>query len=236
MAPSKKPLDAIIGQRFGSRVVLRRQPKPIGRNKSYFILRCDCGTETIQNYSKIKTERPCRTCAVNNNIGRRYGKLICIEYINRYKRKMLCDCGKTTILSASNLSRSGRTVQSCGCMRHDKTVARAKALLGTTRGTLTYKRILGYTEEKKFPIIEAQCHCGKLKILRWRGINRSYKWGCGCERWKCGNQGKIKPVSLDADEKLMLMELYKSKVYKDEELIKIFSINERYFKQLIEQP
>ena len=54
--------------------------------------------------------------------GRQFGRLVVMEFAGIAKSgnacwKCLCDCGKQTIVRASNLK--SKTTKSCGCFRHD---------------------------------------------------------------------------------------------------------------------
>ena len=53
--------------------------------------------------------------------GQRFGKLLVKEYIySKNKKKYwrcLCDCGKESIVSTSNLRKKKRGITSCGCSR-----------------------------------------------------------------------------------------------------------------------
>lgn len=58
-----------------------------------------------------------------NLIGKRFGRLVVLEYAGEKKWKCQCDCGGTTIVSGTALN-SGST-KSCGCLRIE-TAKRAK--------------------------------------------------------------------------------------------------------------
>ena len=116
----------LTGQRFGRLTVLHRAEN---RNKkTYWHCLCDCGNEkdiaarhlsggSINSCGCLNSEIASERFS-KDFTGERFGSLIAIERIPNYKNgrtyyKCLCDCGNTSYVEATNLSRGHTT--SCGC-------------------------------------------------------------------------------------------------------------------------
>ena len=108
--------DSLIGRRFGRLVVIDEHKDgkwPMCR------CRCDCGTvKEIRRYSLLSGNTTFCGCIRRGDLtGRRFGRLIALEYAGRQGRKTLwrcrCDCGKEVVVQRSSLI-SGNTT-SCGC-------------------------------------------------------------------------------------------------------------------------
>jgi len=65
-----------------------------------------------RNYSKIPKD---------NLKGKRYKKLLILEYLNNSKWKALCDCGKERIVTTSALNAG--LISSCGCHKYIRPVS-----------------------------------------------------------------------------------------------------------------
>jgi hypothetical protein len=67
----------LTGQRFGKRLVLRKEPTPIYNGKkgnSYWLVRCECGSEKVVNSSGLKKSISCgcdKTYAIKSGLRRR---------------------------------------------------------------------------------------------------------------------------------------------------------------------
>jgi hypothetical protein len=78
-----------------------------------------------------------------NLIGKRYGKLTVVERTHSTKSGesvwiCLCDCGKSTTVTGSNLTTEN--TKSCGCLRIEKSIKTAKERVMThgMSNTITY--------------------------------------------------------------------------------------------------
>lgn len=107
---------SFIGQRFDRLVVIDEHKNgkwPMCR------CRCDCGNvKEIRRYSLLSGNTTSCGCIRRGDLtGRRFGRLIALEYAGRQGRKTLwhcrCDCGKEVVVQRSSLI-SGNTT-SCGC-------------------------------------------------------------------------------------------------------------------------
>lgn len=108
--------EPITGRRFGRLVVIEEYKSgkmPMCR------CQCDCGAvKNIRRYSLLSGNTTSCGCSRRDDItGRRFGRLIAVEYVGRKSRKSLwrcqCDCGRDTIVDRASLL-SGNTT-SCGC-------------------------------------------------------------------------------------------------------------------------
>ena len=55
----------------------------------------------------------------NDVTGKKFGRLLAIEYVGNCKYKCICDCGNIKFVSTSDLTH-GKT-QSCGCLQRERT-------------------------------------------------------------------------------------------------------------------
>lgn len=95
--------------------------------------------------------------------GRRFGKLIVIEYVGNSKWKCKCDCGNDTIVLAENLKK-GHT-KSCGCLK-------GTGLIGKKIGRLT---VIEEVENKKYKCI---CECGTICVRNYGTLVSKNPKGC----------------------------------------------------------
>lgn len=129
----KRRYQDLTGQRFGKLVVQRlaTETLPDGkkrelRDKYRRILwecKCDCGNTIlapgVQLIAGYRKSCSCLSKPPRKDwVGKRFGKLTVLSYEGKWSAvhhwKCLCDCGKITSVSQSNLN-NGHTT-SCGCM------------------------------------------------------------------------------------------------------------------------
>ncbi len=115
------PIKNIKGQKFNHLTAIEH------RGRGYWLFRCDCGNEVVRYQGDVvrgsRKSCGCRQHIVHNLCGKRFGRLVVLEYAGEKKWKCQCDCGETTIVSGNALN-SGST-KSCGCLRIE-TAKRAK--------------------------------------------------------------------------------------------------------------
>lgn len=116
------PIKNIKGQKFNHLTAIEH------RGRGYWLFRCDCGNEVVRYQGDVvrggRKSCGCMQHAIRENlVGKRFGRLIVLEYAGEKKWKCQCDCGGTTIVSGTALN-SGST-KSCGCLRIE-TAKRAK--------------------------------------------------------------------------------------------------------------
>lgn len=116
-----------INSKFGKLTVLGRAPIK-GNAKAYWTCQCDCGNivDIRGEYLLNGHTKSCGCLRKKNLIdetGKRYGKLVVIEYVGSRDNatgagalwKCRCDCGKEFIARGDSL-RDGTTT-SCGCVK-----------------------------------------------------------------------------------------------------------------------
>lgn len=112
----------ITGNRYGKLVAI----KPLGLKGKDVLweCQCDCGNITQAKVSRltIGNKKSCGCIAIANYVGRRYGRLLVVERLLKYKNNKnyylcKCDCGNEVLVSQSNLAH-GNT-NSCGCLRKE---------------------------------------------------------------------------------------------------------------------
>lgn len=116
------PIKNIKGLKFNHLTAIEH------RGRGYWLFRCDCGNEVVRYQGDVvrgsRKSCGCMQHAIRENlVGKRFGRLIVLEYAGEKKWKCQCDCGGTTIVSGTALN-SGST-KSCGCLRIE-TAKRAK--------------------------------------------------------------------------------------------------------------
>jgi hypothetical protein len=120
------------------------------KGKSYWTFRCDCGNESKQRIDAVLCGRT-KSCGCTRKsnrlnvsktsskpteqlvkIGDRFGRLVVIAFSHKkgkYSHWLCqCDCGRTSMPRASNLSRKDRPSKSCGCLQRETAVIQAKKM------------------------------------------------------------------------------------------------------------
>lgn len=123
--PGRNPrLRAEAGQRFGQGVVIDPAVRVTARNLRGARLTCDCGREYMATLQRLLSGRSkscgCRRPGFVDLTGRRYGKLLVIQFAGMKPSKdarwlCKCDCGNEMTVDTRELNR-GNTA-SCGCSR-----------------------------------------------------------------------------------------------------------------------
>ena len=111
----------ITGLRHGKLVALYNTMKKTSGGTFIWRCRCDCGKEIDVALGNLKNGHTTSCgCSRQNNIkGKKFYKLKAIRNTGKTKNEtyiweFLCECGKTVLAKASNVTR-GRT-RSCGCL------------------------------------------------------------------------------------------------------------------------
>ena len=120
-----KSRKSYVGQKFNSLTILSDSKDSIDGRRCVNVL-CDCGNTKSMSLKRIK--EGLKDCGHNNNknkydenklIGKIYGDLTIIEYINDIKNhktfKCVCICGKEIIRTISSINRTKKP--NCGCNR-----------------------------------------------------------------------------------------------------------------------
>jgi len=143
--------------------------------------------------------------------GQRFSKLVVIERAENDKSgkacwKCICDCGKETIVSGSNL-RSGHT-KSCGCNREIIGKSQLVDLTGQKFGKLI---VVGQAERNKQGNItwKCICDCGKETIVRTSYLINGHTKSCGCNR-KITGKNQLVDLTGQKFGKLIVIERYRT--------------------------
>lgn len=122
----------LTGQKFGSRTVLRRVPKP-GR-QAHWLVRCDCGKEDVVPSQRLRAGggKACRKCGratftrVIDLEGQQFGKWTVVKRADANGRgrqkaywSVQCECGRPGVVLGTDL-RSGhsKSCKSCGSTKY----------------------------------------------------------------------------------------------------------------------
>lgn len=114
--------------------------------------------------------------------GARIGRLAVLAPAGLDRRGLLywscsCDCGKPTNVSGANLRTSA--VQSCGCLRVERsTAAWVKDLVGQRFGRLVVRERAGSTG--RLAAWRCACDCGGEKIVAGAKLRKGGVVSCGC--------------------------------------------------------
>lgn len=132
----------LTGRRFGKLVVLSQTDKRMDNGSIVWKCKCDCGNSAEVSARRLIRGKVCSCGCLSSPsykdyVGKRFGRLLVTEPAGKVRKngstvtrwRCLCDCGRETIVSQSELQR-GET-QSCGCLQKE----RAKAALNLIDGT-----------------------------------------------------------------------------------------------------
>lgn len=129
---------SVIGTVFHRLTVIRQDGKYPNGHKAYICV-CECGKETRTQLHHLRSGavRSCGCYRRDLNLGqpscrraklegKKVGRLTVIRFLEGGKTKngtmrweCLCECGKTTYVTSSNLTRG--STNSCGCLASEKT-------------------------------------------------------------------------------------------------------------------
>jgi len=184
----------LIGMRYGKLTVVQRAENN-HKGNTMWLCKCDCGGEKIAlgydlthgrtiSCGCFKYMKGNKSPRKQDLIGKRFGRLNVIDELpergKNYSIKYLCrcDCGKTTVVSASNL-RSGHT-KSCGCFSGEIKRSNFKDLSGMQFGRLIVIGLDHVECGKRY--WKCKCACGKEKIAKGDNLTSGRTKTCGCTR------------------------------------------------------
>lgn len=174
----------LTGQKFGKLTVVSRAEsirKPWGVTVAYWNCVCDCGNEKTVS-SELLRNGKVKSCGCLRHVERaedlsnkKFGRLRVIERAeNRVTKggntkvmwKCQCDCGKSVIVSASDL-KSGDT-RSCGCFHKELLSSMAKTHgLSKSKIRTVWRNMIARCENPK---------CSAYKNYGGRGITVCQEW------------------------------------------------------------
>lgn len=161
----------LVGQRFGKLTVISFAGYAKGRGQ--WNCKCDCGNDFVAHTSALKSGNTtsCR-CKVDLT-GQRFGELVVREFHHQESGKNSywlcdCDCGETTVVCSSNLTRKTGGTKSCGHI---------DSLVGHRFGRLVVES-LAFVEVNSY--WNCRCDCGNSVIVRRNGLTTGNTKSCGC--------------------------------------------------------
>lgn len=120
----------LTGKKFGKLTAIKFAY--IKNSQTFWEWQCDCGNIKIASSANVKAgnTRSCDCliqetailCLGQNLVGQRFGRLVAVERIPNYKRKLtfykcICDCGNEKIIR--NTCLTDGTSKSCGCLQKE---------------------------------------------------------------------------------------------------------------------
>ena len=157
----------------------------IQENQNY-LCKCSCGKEEILSRNTLVSQRK-KSCGHKYDlIGKKFNRLLVIK--KDYKKSKysginwicLCDCGRYTSVSTTNLL--SRRVVSCGCYRDERVKeSNCKDITGEKFGKLTalYNTWI-MSKNKQGYIWHFKCDCGNEKDIPISKVLSSQTSSCGC--------------------------------------------------------
>lgn len=211
--------SALIGKKFEKLLVLGIE-KVNGQAKAKVL--CDCGNIKYLNPYVVRTKsKSCGKCSLGIlDVGYKKGLLEIIEKIDKSTSLAQCECGNIKKVKDYHLQTQ---MPSCGCYIKNKNIEKAKKLVGLKIGRLKVKKFIGMfgPEKKTRAKYLLQCKCGKTVETMI-----SYLYGslsCGClQKENVAKGSKNSHAKLNETEVLSIRELFKSGLYSQTELSKIF--------------
>lgn len=177
----------LSGHKFGKLTAISYETVKQGdRFKTIWLCKCDCGNtikvpiDRLRNGAvtdcgikcKLRKPKPKKDLT-----GKRFGKLIAVEYLGKSEWKCVCDCGNEHIVKTNYLT-SGDT-KSCG------KCSKAIDMVGKRFGKLTVLRRAEDRISKRgdgVTIWECQCDCGRKVVTTRAELIRGHKKDCGCSK------------------------------------------------------
>jgi len=120
-------------------------------------------------------------------IGKRYGKLVVIEFIQSIKRQgklylCQCDCGNTREALVGRLNSGAIAHCGCGTQEHNESmvIEMSGQKIGKWMVLKTADKPIGSTMNKKGAYWECQCECGTIKTVYSSDLRNGHTKSCGC--------------------------------------------------------
>lgn len=172
----------LVGEVFGRLTVIAEAPPrrmPSGQLASYWLCRCECGTEKEIGAHLVQgTTRSCGCLRRDNLLGQTFGRLTVIAAAPHRLRPAgapacywlcRCQCGTEKEIAAGHLVHG--SIRSCGCLRDEIAAAARNNLAHGMTGTPTYTSWVSMRQR-----------CRDPNTVGWRRYG-----GRGisvCERWE----------------------------------------------------
>lgn len=189
-ATNQKTED-IVGKRFGSWVVLRKDTTQKW-NKTFYICKCDCGTvRSISGYSLRKGFS--KSCGCSKSVpkedlsGKRFGNLTVIgldESNNNHGINWICKCDCGNIITTREYHLIHGAVRSCGCLSSSMTSARRfNDITGQRFGRLVALSVDHKQKDNNGNYSYywlCKCDCGNESVVQADVLRRGDVKSCGC--------------------------------------------------------
>lgn len=137
--------------------------------------RCVCGEAYVTRRDLLLNGKRfscgCRRNIVPIPIGKRFGRLVVLEFRNRMEIVCKCDCGNQKITNKAYLIHGN--VRSCGCARLFRSVYK----IGSKVRSWTILKDEGSQK------VTAQCECGTIKTDQRRLFRSNASCGCHRKKW-----------------------------------------------------
>ena len=120
----------------------------------------------------------------NDLTGRRFGRLVAVEYRYTNARRQPvwlfhCDCGTDKVMSASNVQWGG--VKSCGCLHRERTAEINRVdLTGKRFDRLVAVRPTDRRDAAGSVVWECRCDCGNTAYYSVNALHGGHIRSCGC--------------------------------------------------------
>lgn len=168
----------LTGQTFGQLTVLYRVENR--NNEVFWRCKCSCGVEKDISASSLRRGHA-KSCGCakafymseglhKDLAGKRFGRLVAIEYLGKSRWLCKCDCGNDTIVLSSALVHG--STESCGCLARELRIEGSRKSL-TTHGK-RYTRLYSVWASMK-----NRCYNPHEKSYRYyggRGISICAEW------------------------------------------------------------
>lgn len=206
----------MMNERFGTFTVIDKEiVTKNGLNKTFYIIKCDCGEVLKRIGSRLRSCYSCSKCNINRLIGSKHHKATFLEYIGRGVFKIQCDCG----IQYAGRARS----KSCGCHLIEAKVIKARGLNGFKFGMVRVVSFLRFSPRRTKSgnageaVYKAKCKCGVVFEIGERRIGNKYS--CGCTRAPTPAKGQKQGSSKLSDTQVKAcIDLYLTGIYSKDQV------------------
>ena len=176
------------GHKYGKLTVLKRGEND-NNGKVRWYCQCECGNIILTRGTDLRRGKV-KTCGCSSIkseqslIGKKFGKLLVLEYAGRSSQNKIqyrckCDCGKETVVIGAHL-KNGNT-KSCGCLQKEiNRKVNGKDELGHIYGKL---KVIAFDGSKDGNLWwKCQCTCGNIISVNGVFLRNGNTSSCGCTK------------------------------------------------------
>lgn len=193
----------MLGKTYGELTVIEEFSRT---NNKKCVCQCSCGKVVEKSRRDVKSgntkscgclkKRLAQERYTKDLTGLRFGKLVVKEIVRDYDKKKsdgaywrcVCDCGNEKITHRRNL-KSG-LVQSCGCLKKEKTRQRTESLVGKQFGDWVVIQDFASKDDSRCVV---QCSCGEVSYSDRHNLTSGRTQGCK----KCKGERKMRKHKYD---------------------------------------